>query len=335
MNQAPSLSSADSASATPPQLSDRPNVIASIPFVAMHLLIGLTYFTGISWELVLLAIGSYYLRMFGVTAGYHRYFAHRAFKTNRVFQFFLAFLAETSAQKGVLWWASHHRHHHRYSDQAEDVHSPGLRGFWYSHVGWILADRYVDTNYSGIKDFARFPELRFLNNFYLIPPALYFLGLYAWGGFNYVVWGGVVSTVLLWHGTFCINSLCHIIGRRRYKTTDLSRNSFALALITTGEGWHNNHHYHQNTANQGWFWWEIDLTYYVLVMLSWVGLVSDLRKPSSQTKFAFKAYSDADRAKLKRESRFGMMVPETAEAPRAATAIPPPLDPAAAPSTTG
>ncbi|MFZ5438680.1 MAG: acyl-CoA desaturase [Myxococcota bacterium] len=294
---------------------------ASVPFFLMHALVGLAFVTGFKWEWALLALVSYYVRMFGVTAGYHRYFGHRAYKTNRVFQFFLAFLAQTSVQKGALWWAAHHRHHHRFSDQPEDIHSPVRRGFWWSHVGWILARRYDATNYDAIKDFSRFPELVWLNEFWLVPPAIAAGALYAIGGLPWLVWGMIIPTVFLWHGTFTINSLTHVFGKRRYLTTDTSRNNFLLALITCGEGWHNNHHYHQNTANQGWFWWEIDPTFYVLKVLSWFGVVSDLRLPRPETKYAFRKYTEEQRQQLKAESRFGMYLPR----PIVPTPTPPPM----------
>jgi stearoyl-CoA desaturase (delta-9 desaturase) len=294
---------------------------ASVPFFLMHALVGLAFVTGFKWEWALLALISYYVRMFGVTAGYHRYFGHRAFKTGRVFQFFLAFLAETSVQKGALWWAAHHRHHHRFSDQPEDIHSPVRRGFWWSHVGWILARRYDATNYSAIKDFARFPELVWLNEYWVVPPAVMTAVLFALGGLPWVVWGMIIPTVFLWHGTFTINSLTHVFGRRRYLTTDTSRNNFLLALITCGEGWHNNHHYHQNTANQGLFWWEIDPTFYALKVLSWFGVVRELRLPRPETKYAFRAYTAEQREQLKVESRFGMYLPR----PIVPTPTPPPL----------
>ncbi len=273
----------------------RINWIQSIPFFAFHLFAGVAVFlVPFHWSYVVWAVALYYVRMWVVTAGYHRYFAHRAFKTSRVFQFVLAFLAETSAQKGVLWWAANHRHHHRESDQPADVHSPLQDGFWWSHVGWILSDSYSETREEGIRDFARFPELRFLNRWHLLPPFLLAVGVFLIGGFPLLVWGFFVSTVVLWHGTFTINSLSHVFGSRRYKTTDTSRNNLLLALVTCGEGWHNNHHYHQNTANQGWFWWEVDTTFYVLKLLSALGLVWDLRLPSESVKFSFRKYSPED-----------------------------------------
>src|SRR5512140_3171167 len=273
--------------------------VSSIPFFAVHAAALLAFWVGVTWRDVLLAAGLYYVRMWALSTGYHRYFAHRSFQTSRAFQFVLALIGTTSAQKGPLWWAAHHRHHHRYSDQPEDIHSPVQRGFWWSHVGWVLSPKYNETRFELIRDFARYPELVWLNRLHLVPPVALAVGLFAWGGLHALVWGFFVSTVLLWHGTFTINSLSHVFGRRRYKTNDTSRNNWLLALITCGEGWHNNHHYHQNTANQGWFWWEVDASYYVLRALSWVGLVRHLRTPPASVKYAFRRYTEADRRALR------------------------------------
>ncbi|BCA55786.1 Fatty acid desaturase, type 1 [Nitrospira sp. KM1] len=251
----------------------------AIPFLAIHVLCLFAIQTGVRWEWVGLAIGSYYVRMVGVTAGYHRYFSHRSFKTGRVFQFLLAFVAMTSAQKGVLWWAAHHRHHHKYSDREEDFHSPLQRGFWFSHVGWILSEDHVRTDLTLVKDLKRYPELQFLDRFYFIPPLLYAGGMYVFWGFPGLVWGFFISTTALYHCTFFINSLTHLVGTVRYRSGDGSRNNVVLAILCCGEGWHNNHHHYQSTANQGWFWWEVDFSYYVLIVLSWLGLVWDLRTP--------------------------------------------------------
>ncbi len=311
----------DSVAATDDSKLDRVDWTASVPFIGFHLLMGLAFVTGFQWQWGLLTLAAYYVGMFGVTAGYHRYFAHRAYKANRVVQFLLAWLAQSSLQKGALWWAANHRHHHKHSDEPSDIHSPARRGFWWSHVGWILVKRYEKTNYGAIKDFARFPELVWLNEYWIVPPFVTLAVLFAIGGLPFLVWGGIVPIVLLWHGTFTINSLSHIFGKRRYLTTDTSRNNLLLALITCGEGWHNNHHYHQNTANQGWFWWEIDLTFYALKVLSWIGVVSDLRLPRRETKFAFRSYTDEQRRELASESRFGMFLPK----PRAPSPTPEPM----------
>ncbi|NVJ26207.1 MULTISPECIES: acyl-CoA desaturase [Myxococcus] len=284
--------------------NERLNWLSSIPFFAVHIMCLFVLSVGAKPVDVAVCVGLYILRMWGITVGFHRYFSHRAFKTGRVFQFILALVGTLSTQKGVLWWAANHRHHHRTSDQADDIHSPVQKGFWFSHVGWILCDKYGATRMEGIKDFARFPELVWLNRFHLVPPVLLAVALYFIGGFSMLVWGFFVSTTLLWHGTFTINSLSHIFGKRRYKTTDTSRNNWLLALITLGEGWHNNHHYHQNTANQGWFWWEVDFSFYSLKVLSWLKVVEGLRLPSDSVRYAYRKYSAEDRAALAVPARF-------------------------------
>jgi stearoyl-CoA desaturase (delta-9 desaturase) len=249
------------------------------PFAVFHLFVLAAPFVAFHWTHALAVLASYYARMFWVTAGYHRYFSHRSFKTTRAFQLVIAFLAMTSMQKGVLWWAAHHRTHHRYSDGPRDVHSALQSGFWWSHVGWVLSTRYDATDERKVRDLARYPELRWLDRHWLVPPVIFFAALFAFGGASLLVWAGVIGTIVLWHGTFSINSLAHKFGRRRYDTHDESRNSFALALLTCGEGWHNNHHHYAVAANQGWRWWQIDVTYYGLRVLAAVGLIRDLRSP--------------------------------------------------------
>ncbi len=256
----------------------------SFPFIAVHIAGLCAFFFDFNMMMFWVCLASYYVRMIGVTAGYHRYFSHRSYKTSRVFQFLLAFLAQTSTQKGVLWWAAHHRHHHKHSDTEQDVHSPVTKSFWYSHMGWIMSRSTEATNWKYIQDFAKFPELRWLNKYYLVPPILYALALWLTLGWSGIFWGFFFSTMLLYHGTFFINSLAHVLGKVRYRSGDESRNSFVLALLTCGEGWHNNHHYYQATANQGWFWWEIDLSFYTLKILSWLGIVWDLRLPPAHIK---------------------------------------------------
>jgi len=259
---------------------DRPQWVKSLPFFGMHAAALATPFlvppTG---RLLLLAASAYAVLMFGITAGYHRYFSHRAFRTSRGFQLVLAVLGALSAQKGVLWWAAHHRHHHRYSDGPEDVHSPAQRGFWWSHVGWILSERYDATRLERVNDLARYPELRWLDRYGMVVPGALALGLFLIGGLPWLGWGFFVPVTAVWHVTFCINSVAHVLGYRRYATGDDSRNNLVLALLTFGEGWHNNHHFYSSTANQGWFWWEVDLSYYLLRALSALGIVWDLRTP--------------------------------------------------------
>lgn len=269
-------------------------------FLGVHMIPLLALWTGATvFDWIVCAV-LYVSRMFFVTAGYHRYFAHRTFKTSRVVQFLLAFMAQTSAQKGVLWWSANHRLHHKYSDTNKDPHSMKLFGFWHSHMGWIMRADYEPTRFDLVKDLTRYPELVWLNKYYLVPPIMLgafvtFLGGIVNGGsasamfssgWSTLFIGYFLSTVILYHGTFAINSLMHRFGRARYKTDDESKNSFWLAIISLGEGWHNNHHYYQSSTRQGFFWWEVDITYYVLKFVSWFGIVWDLREVPRKVKYA-------------------------------------------------
>jgi stearoyl-CoA desaturase (delta-9 desaturase) len=256
---------------------------AMTPFVLMHAAVLGALWSGITWQAAVLCAVLYVVRMFAVTGVYHRYFSHRSYKTSRPMQFLLAVLAETSLQRGVLWWAAHHRDHHKYSDLPQDVHSPLQRGIAYAHVGWIY-DGNSATKLDRIKDFAKYPELLWLDRHWILPATalgLLSLALFGWSG---LFVGFVLSTVLLWHGTFTINSLAHVWGSRRYETTDTSRNNFWLALITLGEGWHNNHHHYMHSTRQGFFWWELDVTYYILKAMAGLGLVWDLKEPPAWAK---------------------------------------------------
>jgi len=248
-------------------------------FAGFHVACFGAIWTGVTWGAVALCIALYVVRMFGVTAGYHRYFSHKAYKTGRVFQFVLAWLAQSSLQAGALWWAAKHRDHHRHSDTELDSHSPRHYGFWFAHVGWIFNKQAQGVDYERIADFSKYPELRWLNQYHWVPGAT--LGLTVWliGGWTALVVGFIWSTVMLWHATFCINSLVHVFGRQRYLTGDDSRNNWLFALLSLGEGWHNNHHYYMASARQGFKWWEVDITYYVLCGLARLGVVSDLRDP--------------------------------------------------------
>ena len=258
------------------QFRYRPAAIAG--FLSVHLAALGVLWIGFSWRGVLLCVASYYLRMVAITAGFHRYFSHRTYRLGRVSQFLLAFLGQTAAQKGVLWWASNHRHHHRYSDLPEDVHSPTQKGFWWSHVGWILVPDYERTDYSRVPDLAKYPELVWLDRHQFLATFVYAVALTVAFGPTGLFYGYFLSTVVLWHGTFCINSVMHLIGRRVFPTTDTSRNSFLLALATSGEGWHNNHHYFPGSAAQGFRWWQFDGTFYLLWLFEKIGIVKDLHR---------------------------------------------------------
>ena len=261
-----------------------------IPFVMLHLACFGIIYVGFSWFALLFALALYVFRMFAITAFYHRYFAHKAFKTSRIGQFIFAVLGASAVQRGPLWWASHHRNHHAHSDEVIDTHSPQQHGFLWSHIGWFLSRANFSTQLDRVKELAHFPELRFLDRFDVVIPialgaSIYWLGeLLALtaphlntNGFQLFIWGFILSTVLLYHGTFCVNSLAHVWGKRRYATRDHSRNNALIALITLGEGWHNNHHHFPGSAKQGFYWWEIDFTYYGLRLLAALGIIWDLK----------------------------------------------------------
>jgi len=256
----------------------RTDRLSRVIYWGIHASTLLVFVVGAPTEALVLCAATYFVRVFGITGGYHRYFSHRTYKTGRIFQFILAWLGCSATQKGPLWWSGTHRLHHKYSDQPGDPHSP-TEGFWHSHQGWIFEPRWGGTPSHMIADFARYPELEWLNRWHWVPPIT--LAVLCWwiGGFAGLVWGFAVSTTLLWHGTYCVNSLCHVWGTRRYDTSDGSRNNAFVAFLTLGEGWHNNHHHYQASARNGFRWWEIDGTYYILKGLETVGLVWDLRDP--------------------------------------------------------
>ncbi|MEA2747486.1 MAG: hypothetical protein QOI41_1629 [Myxococcales bacterium] len=258
--------------------------LSTVLFVAMHLACLFVFVVPFSLKILGLAAIGYVLRMWAITAGYHRYFAHRSFKTSRAFQFVLAFLGTTAMQNGPLWWASWHRRHHRYSDTENDVHSPIRVGFWNAHVGWFLDGSHDRPDLSNVKDLAVFPELRFLERHKWFPIVLYAVACFAIAGAPGLVWGFVISTIAVLHATALINSLAHVWGSRRYDTQDQSRNNALLAVITLGEGWHNNHHDQMNSARQGVRWWEIDMSYYSLWILSQLGIVWSVRGRKTATK---------------------------------------------------
>jgi len=257
----------------------------ALPFIIVHIIPFGAFWTGTKWQDWAVCIALYWLRMFGVTGFYHRYFAHRTFKTSRLVQFLMAFWAETSSQRGAIWWAAEHRTHHKFSDLDGDPHD-SRRGFFYSHMGWIF-DYNGETDYRKVRDLAKYPELVLLNKLWFLPPTVLGVVIFltmGWSGL-FIAFG--LSTVLLWHGTFTINSLSHMFGNQRFDAKDASRNNFWLALVTMGEGWHNNHHYYMTSTRQGFYWWEVDVTYYMLTLMSWLGLVWELREPPARV------YADA------------------------------------------
>ena len=276
-----------------PEAADNSQAVAWVrvlPFLLMHLACLLVFVVGWSPIALWTALFSYLLRMFAITAFYHRYFSHKAFKTGRTCQFLFALLGATATQRGPLWWAAHHRRHHRFSDGEKDVHSP-RHGLIWSHMGWFLSARHFTTPIERVRDLAKFPELRWLDRFDSVIPLLYAASLWGLGrlleivcpalhtnGWQMLIWGYFVASVVLIHCTLLVNSLAHRFGGRRFDTGDDSRNNVVLALITLGEGWHNNHHHYPVSARQGFYWWEIDISYYLLRLLAALGLIWDLQE---------------------------------------------------------
>ncbi len=265
-------------------------LMASSPIFIMHLLALGALFTGFSWAAVIALLITYVVRVFALTAGFHRYFSHRSFKTSRAFQFIMAWVGTSAAQLGPMWWAANHRHHHQHSDKPEDIHSPVIKNAFWAHIGWILCRAYGTIQQDRIKDLNKYPELRFIDRFHGLPVdslngVRYVVGAglntyypaLGTSGMQMVMWGFFLSTILVYHVTFCVNSVTHIIGNKRFDNDDESRNSFWIALLTFGEGWHNNHHRWPLSARQGMYWWEFDLSYLLLRGLEKLGLVWDLK----------------------------------------------------------
>lgn len=292
----------DTTSDTPPSPDDERKVdwLRVVPFIGLHVtaIVGV-FLVGWSWVAVGVAAALYAIRMFAITGFYHRYFSHRTFRTSRPMQFLMALVGASSVQRGPLWWAAHHRNHHRHSDTEQDVHSPVTRSFWYSHMGWFLTRAGFRTDWSVIPDLRKYWELKLIDRFdVFIAIGLAWL-LFWFGGYlnehypelgtsraQMLIWGFFVSTVVLFHCTVTINSLAHRFGRRRYRTRDESRNNWLLAIITFGEGWHNNHHHFPGSARQGFYWWEVDFTFYALKAMSWLGLVWDLKPVPAELRAA-------------------------------------------------
>ncbi len=255
------------------------DLVVSLPYIIIHFIALGAFFFPFEWKWAGLCIGLYYLRMFGITAGYHRYFSHRTYKTSRAFQFVLACIGGAGTQKGALWWGSHHRLHHRYSDSPKDTHSPVQDGFFWAHLGWFWSRETEHTEWEQIPDLAKYPELVWLNKYHYVPTAVLGLITFLVWGWAGLFWGFWLSTVFVWHATSAINSMSHVFGSQRYRTGDTSKNNWILAILTMGEGWHNNHHCYQASVNQGFYWWEFDASYLILKGLSLFGIVWDLKKP--------------------------------------------------------
>jgi len=260
----------------------------------------LIFFVSFSWGLIALSAVSHFIRAIGLTLSFHRYFAHRAFQMNRLARFVWAFIGTAAMQKGPLWWAGHHVNHHRYADRDGDPHSPMVSGVYYAHIGWFLNDtkhEHLPPSNPVMRDFAKAPEIVWLNSWFWFPPLLLAIAMFLIGGMPWLIWGFCLPTMTLAHATFAINTVNHMFGSRRFDTIDESRNNALTAFFAVGEGWHNNHHRYQRSARNGFYWWEFDLTWYVIRLMQMVGLVWDVKTVPDRI------YEEARVAKAKRATQ--------------------------------
>ncbi|HAT11034.1 MAG TPA: acyl-CoA desaturase [Planctomycetes bacterium] len=264
--------------------------LRTLPFILLHLVCFAVLWTGVSLVAAMVCLALFGLRMFAITAVYHRLLAHRSYDAPRWLAFLGALVANSSGQRGPLWWAAHHRIHHRLSDEDGDLHSPQRAGLLGSHVLWFMTPGAFRTRLEAVPDLARRRELMLLDRFDTLAPAALAGGCFALGwaletwapglgtnGMQMLVWGFCISTVLCAHATFTVNSLAHTWGSRAYATSDSSRNNWFIALITLGEGWHNNHHRYPAATAQGFAWWQYDPTLWILRLFAALGLVSGLK----------------------------------------------------------
>jgi stearoyl-CoA desaturase (Delta-9 desaturase) len=285
-----------------------PNVVQITIFWLVQASALLVFAVPFRWAFIAIWAASHFIRAIGLTLAFHRYFAHRAFKMNRVARFAWAFIGTAAMQKGPLWWAGHHVNHHRFADRDGDPHSPMVSGVYYAHIGWFLNDakndRLEPTN-PVIRDFRKAPEIVWLDKYFFVPPLLLAIVLYAIGDIPLLVWGFCLPTTTLAHATFAINTVNHMFGSRRFETVDESRNNPITAVFAVGEGWHNNHHRYQRAARNGFYWWEFDPTWYVIRAMAALGLVWDVQPVPKRI---------YDEARVVKAKRAAVRVPSIREA---------------------
>jgi stearoyl-CoA desaturase (Delta-9 desaturase) len=277
-----------------------PNILQIVIFWTVQVSALLIFAVPFRWAFVAVWAASHFLRAIGLTLAFHRYFAHRAFKMNRVARFVWTWIGTSAMQKGPMWWAGHHVNHHKYADRDGDPHSPMVSGVYYAHIGWFLNDTRHDKlepNNPVIRDFSRVPEIAFIEKYFFLPPLLLAIAMFAIGGFPLLIWGFCLPTMTLAHATFAINTVNHMFGSRRFETVDESRNNPLTALFAVGEGWHNNHHRYQRAARNGFYWWEFDPTWYVIRAMKAVGLAWDVQAVPKRI------YEEARVVKAKRATR--------------------------------
>uniref|UniRef100_A0A7N0VIC5 Fatty acid desaturase domain-containing protein n=1 Tax=Kalanchoe fedtschenkoi TaxID=63787 RepID=A0A7N0VIC5_KALFE len=262
------------------------DVCRLVLFVGVHLvsLLSPFYFT---WPALWVGFALYIVTgLFGITLSYHRNLTHRSFNLPKWLEYTFAYCGVLAHQGNPMDWVSTHRFHHQFTDTNKDPHSP-TEGFWFSHVKWALDKTYLSAKCGepdNVGDLRKQPFYRFIEKTYYLHLLAFTLLLYAAGGIPFLVWGVAVRVMLVIHITFLVNSVCHIWGERAWNTSDLSKNNWWVALLSFGEGWHNNHHAFEYSARQGLEWWQIDMTWGVIRMLEALGLATDVKLPTEQQK---------------------------------------------------
>lgn len=271
-----------------------------VPFAALLTAIVLLWRTGVGPIDVALLVGMYVANIIGIGVGLHRHFSHRSFQTTTPIRVVLAILGSIAAQGPPLFWAAVHRRHHAYSDRDGDPHSPHLsgdgirnlvRGFWHAHVGWLFKPEVHDLSVF-VPDLVRDPLIFKVSRLYFVWVALGLIVPAAIGGVltgtwtgaaTGLLWGGLVRISLTHHTTWSVNSICHIYGRRPFRSRDYSANNLWLAIPSFGEAWHNNHHAFPSSAFHGLRWWQIDLSGYIIRLLELTGLAWNVKRPSERS----------------------------------------------------
>ncbi len=265
-----------------------------IPFLGAVLATGLIWGSGVGAEELWLLVNMYVLTFIGITVGFHRHFAHGAFKTNTAMRIILAIFGSMAAQGPIIHWVSNHRRHHQYSDLPGDPHSPhfhkGVRGLYHAHIGWMLNSEVTNAAVFA-KDLLRDSAIAKVNQLYLtwvimglaIPSVLGGVVTGTWmGAWQGLLWGGLIRIFLAHHATWSINSITHLYGNRSFNTQEQSKNNFWLAIPTFGEAWHNNHHAFPFSGKFGLKWWQIDLGYWIIRVLEFAALVWEVKVPTAE-----------------------------------------------------
>jgi stearoyl-CoA desaturase (delta-9 desaturase) len=275
------------------QRTEGPRVVIARLIIG-HLAVLGAFFVPVTTELLVASVLTYFLRVFAIEGVAHRYFSHRSFKTSRGFQLMLAVLMASTGQRGPIWWAMHHRRHHRYSDEPGDPHSPVLGSRFHAYLGWLVSDETLATNPDEMRDLSRYQELVWINKYHYIFPLLTLVATYLLGqytsifgasqlGWSAVVWVFFVSTMAAHHVPYIVNTFAHgsrkgLFASRAYETPDTTSNLWWFAIPSMGAAWHNNHHRYMNAARAGFRWYELDLAYLTLRVLAAARLVWDLHE---------------------------------------------------------